>query len=125
MTCLTDSRRYRRMSFHTQITNLQWRLTVDVPLHRDINNLIMDYLISEGYPSAAKKFAHEANIQPRVDSESINERVDIRNAIYAGDIQLAIEKINDLNPQVCSVQSSRTMLKSPLFNILHSTSFLL
>lgn len=61
----------------------------------------MDYLINEGYPSAAQKFAKEANIVPSSDSEAIQERVDIRNAIHAGNIQLAIEKINELNPQVC------------------------
>ena len=60
----------------------------------------MDYLISEGYPTAAQNFALEANIQPRADVESIQERVDIRNSIYGGDIQAAIEKINELNPQV-------------------------
>ena len=65
-----------------------------------INSLVMDYLISEGYPTAAQNFALEANIQPRADVESIQERVDIRNSIYGGDIQSAIEKINELNPQV-------------------------
>ena len=66
----------------------------------DINSLIMDYLITEGYPSAAQKFAIEANIQPSTDLESINERVEIRNSIHRGDLQTAIEKINELNPQV-------------------------
>ena len=67
----------------------------------DINSLIMDYLITEGYPSAAQKFAIEANIPPSsTDLESINERVEIRNSIHRGDLQTAIEKINELNPQV-------------------------
>lgn len=60
----------------------------------------MDYLVSEGYPSAAQKFALEANIQPKVEFDSIRERVEIRNAIYSGDIQSAIEKINEMNHQV-------------------------
>lgn len=60
----------------------------------------MDYLITNGYPAAAKKFALEANIQPKADVDSIQERVDIRTAIHSGDIQSAIEKINELNPQV-------------------------
>ena len=67
---------------------------------RDINYLVMDYLITNGYPAAAKKFAIEANIQPQADGDSIQERVDIRTAIHSGDIQSAIEKINELNPQV-------------------------
>ena len=60
----------------------------------------MDYLVSEGYPEAAAKFATEANLSPRVDVDSINQRVEIRNLIHEGDIKRAIEKINDLNPQV-------------------------
>ena len=66
----------------------------------DLKAVIMDYLISEGYPSAAQKFAHEANIAPMLDVESIQERVEIREAIDAGDIQTAITKINELNPRV-------------------------
>lgn len=60
----------------------------------------MDYLITNGYPAAANKFAVEANIQLRTDLQAIQERVDIRTAIHSGNIQSAIEKINELNPQV-------------------------
>lgn len=68
----------------------------------DLNTLVMNYLIIEGYQSAAVKFAQEANIVPQVDLESIEERVEIRNAIQCGDIQAAIERINELNPEVVS-----------------------
>jgi hypothetical protein len=70
----------------------------------------MDYLVSEGYPRAAEKFAKEANIQLPLEEESIQSRVEIRQAIHAGDIDAAITKINDLNPQVCNVLSSITLL---------------
>ncbi|KAF1846637.1 uncharacterized protein K460DRAFT_367383 [Cucurbitaria berberidis CBS 394.84] len=70
------------------------------PSKTDINFVIMDYLVSEGYPSAAEKFAKEANIQLPLDEESIQSRVEIRRAIHAGDIDSAITKINDLNPQI-------------------------
>jgi hypothetical protein len=63
----------------------------------------MDYLVSEGYPRAAEKFAKEANIQLPLEEESIQSRVEIRRAIHAGDIDTAITKINDLNPQVCMI----------------------
>lgn len=66
----------------------------------DVNNLIMDYLITEGYPSAAEKFAAEANIQPKADFTGIQERVQIRESIHRGDLQVAIELINELNPDV-------------------------
>lgn len=69
----------------------------------------MEYLINEGYPEAAQRFALEANIEPELDVDSIQERVDIREAIATGDIQSAIEKINELNPQVSSGYSSPPM----------------
>ncbi|KAL9601067.1 MAG: hypothetical protein Q9219_002776 [cf. Caloplaca sp. 3 TL-2023] len=64
----------------------------------DLNSVVMDYLISAGYPSSAQKFASEANIQPTSSVDTIQERVEIREAIHAGDIQTAIERINELNP---------------------------
>ncbi|KAJ5929239.1 hypothetical protein N7454_007087 [Penicillium verhagenii] len=70
------------------------------PSKTDINYLVMDYLITNGYPAAAKKFAVEANIQRKPDLDFIQERVEIRTAIHSGNIQLAIEKINELNPQI-------------------------
>lgn len=66
----------------------------------DINHLVMDYLITNGYPAAANKFAVEANIQPKADADTIQARVEIRTAIHSGNIQSAIERINELNPQV-------------------------
>ncbi|KAJ5322114.1 uncharacterized protein MYU51_002923 [Penicillium brevicompactum] len=70
------------------------------PSKTDINYLVMDYLVTNGYPAAAQKFAVEANIQLTTDLQAIQERVDIRTAIHSGDIQVAVEKINELNPQI-------------------------
>ena len=69
-------------------------------MYRDVNNLIMDYLVTEGYPSAAEKFAMEANIERAPDHSFIEQRVQIRDSIHRGDLQQAIELINDLNPEV-------------------------
>jgi hypothetical protein len=57
----------------------------------------MDYLVSEGYPGAAEKFALETNLSQgeSFDIQSIRERVDIRNAILSGRIQVAIELLNN------------------------------
>ncbi|KAG0642103.1 hypothetical protein HOY80DRAFT_952320 [Tuber brumale] len=66
----------------------------------DLNTLVMNYLIIEGYKSAAVNFAQEANMSPQVDLDSIQERVDIRHAIHHGDIQTAIERINELHPDL-------------------------
>jgi len=79
----------------------------------------MNYLITEGYPSAAQKFAHEANIEPMPDLEPIQDRVEVRESIHTGDIKTAIEMINELDPEVssspdiaqgCSTLHSTTLL---------------
>ncbi|KAF2672114.1 lish motif-containing protein [Microthyrium microscopicum] len=75
------------------------------PSKGDINAVIMDYLLSEGYPDAAQKFASEANLLPELSIETIEHRVEIRNCILAGDIETAIERINDLNPQILDKNS--------------------
>jgi len=76
------------------------------PSKADINFVIMDYLVSEGYPRAAERFAKEANIQLPLDEEIIQTRVEIRQAIHAGDISTAITKINDLNPQILDTDAA-------------------
>ena len=59
---------------------------------RDLNALVMDYLVIEGCKSVAVNFAQEGNMSHQVDLDSIQERVDIRHAIHHGDIQTAIVK---------------------------------
>lgn len=66
----------------------------------ELNKLVMDYLVTGGYPHAAEKFSREANVQAHTSWDAIVERVEIRDAIHKGDLQLAIEKINELNPEV-------------------------
>jgi len=65
----------------------------------------MDYLVIEGYKSAAEEFSQEANLEPTVDFESIESRMVIREALQRGDVEEAINRVNDLNPEV-SVHSS-------------------
>ena len=76
----------------------------------DINWVIMDYLVSEGYPGAAEKFAQETNLPGPVDNESIRERVRVRNAIHGGRLDEAIELINEIDPEV----STSSLLASHL-----------
>ena len=54
----------------------------------------------EGYKSAAEEFSREASMMPPVDFESIGSRMDIREALQRGDVDEAIARVNDLNPEV-------------------------
>jgi hypothetical protein len=60
----------------------------------------MDYLVIEGYKSAAEEFSQEASLTPPMDFESIESRMDIREALQRGDVEDAITRVNDLNPEV-------------------------
>lgn len=56
----------------------------------------------EGYPLAAAKFSKEANLQPRQEDRAIKVRQEIKNSIHQGDIQRAINELNELDPTVRS-----------------------
>jgi hypothetical protein len=69
-------------------------------LDSDINALILDYLTTEGYSSAAASLSKEANLRPTQEEESIKARQQIQHSIHSGGIQEAIEALNELEPQV-------------------------
>lgn len=60
----------------------------------------MDYLVIEGFKDAAQNFARESGLTPSIDLDSIEYRMGIKNAIQRGDVEEAITKVNDLNPEV-------------------------
>lgn len=65
----------------------------------DINALILDYLTMEGYPKAAEKFSKEANLECQIEDNS-TVRQQIRNSIHQGNIQGAIEALNNFDSEV-------------------------
>jgi len=67
---------------------------------RDMNRLIMNYLVVEGYKDAAELFSAEAGIAPPNDLGAIQDRMEIRRAVQSGQITRAIELVNELNPEV-------------------------
>ncbi|KAJ2637701.1 hypothetical protein GGF40_002177 [Coemansia sp. RSA 1286] len=80
----------------------EWKSKMaEVPIAKsDLNQLIMNYLIIEGYKDAAEKFSEESGLHTSVDLGSIEERMKIRYAVQTGDIKAAIERVNDLNPDL-------------------------
>jgi hypothetical protein len=74
---------------------------------RDLNRLVLDYLILEGYRTAAESFASEAatdlpsNAAQQVEDANIEMRILIKEKVESGDVMAAIEMCNDLNPEVC------------------------
>ncbi|CAG8454781.1 15198_t:CDS:2 [Funneliformis mosseae] len=66
----------------------------------DLNKLIMNYFVIEGYKDAAETFSQESGLSPSIDVDSIQDRMNIRNAIQNGNVEEAIERVNDLNPEI-------------------------
>jgi len=66
----------------------------------DLNRLVMDYLVIEGYKSAAEEFSKESNLSPPVELSSIEARMSIREAVQRGDIGEAITMTNELNADI-------------------------
>jgi len=66
----------------------------------DLNKLVMNFLVIEGFRDAAEKFQHESGTEPSIDLASIGDRMAIRNAIQSGRIEEGIERVNELNPEI-------------------------
>lgn len=66
----------------------------------DMNRLIMDYLVTEGFKEAAEKFRIESGTQPGAPLDTLDERIKIRDAVQRGDIEEAIALTNKLNPEI-------------------------
>lgn len=97
--CFSDLPISRQALFILFLVMTKPKLTMEMT-DSDINALILDYLTTEGYPSAAAKFSKEANLSPRQEEESVKARRQIQHSIHMGSIQDAIEALNDLEPQV-------------------------
>jgi len=73
----------------------------DVQIPRsEVNKLIMNYLVTEGFKDAAEKFQLESGTEPGVDLKTLDQRIKILEAIQVGDIQRALEMINSYQPQL-------------------------
>ncbi|KAI4465382.1 ran binding protein 9-related [Holotrichia oblita] len=93
------------MSFHdkTEISSKEdWiRLLESKELNRtNMNKLIMNYLVTEGFKEAAEKFQQESGVCPSVELNSLDDRIRIREAIINGRMQEATALINQLHPEL-------------------------
>lgn len=66
----------------------------------DMNKLIMNYLVMEGFKEAAEKFSVEAGISPPCDLDQLDERIRIRNTIHQGQFQEAMRLVTQLHPEI-------------------------
>jgi hypothetical protein len=68
---------------------------------RLLDQVVMDYLVREGFKEAALNLASEANVTPPpYDTTLMDQQTAIRNAVEKGDIPQAMEMVNDLEPEI-------------------------
>lgn len=84
------------------ITREEWEKKLsDVKIRKeDMNKLVMNFLVTEGYVEAAEKFQMESGTEPDIDLGTITDRMAVRKAVQCGHVEDAIEKVNDLNPEI-------------------------
>ncbi|KAF8391393.1 hypothetical protein HHK36_023697 [Tetracentron sinense] len=90
------SAQYRDGNFVTSnrmFTREEWEKKLeDVVIRKeDMNELIMDFLVTEGYTHAAEKFEIESRTK---------HRMAVKKAIQDGNVEDAIERVNNLNPKI-------------------------
>ena len=73
--------------------------SVQIP-RAEVNKLIMNYLVTEGFKDAAEKFQVESGTEPGIDLQTLDQRIRILEAIQCGDIQEAVEMINSYQPEL-------------------------
>jgi len=90
------------MSFNDRENSKEWedRLKDFYIKQDDLNKLIMDYLVNEGFKEAAEKFQEESGIEPDVDLSTLDNRILIREAVQQGNIQESISLVNQLHPEL-------------------------
>uniref|UniRef100_A0A2P2LFU1 Protein C20orf11 n=1 Tax=Rhizophora mucronata TaxID=61149 RepID=A0A2P2LFU1_RHIMU len=84
------------------ITREEWEKKLnDVKIRKeDMNKLVMNFLVTEGYVEAAEKFRMESGTEPDIDLATITDRMAVKTAVQCGNVEDAIEKVNDLNPEI-------------------------
>ncbi|KAK8530290.1 hypothetical protein V6N13_068222 [Hibiscus sabdariffa] len=65
----------------------------------DMNALVMNFLVTEGYAEAAENFRLESGTELDMDLATIRDRTAVIHALQCGNVDDAIEKLNDLNPE--------------------------
>jgi molybdopterin-guanine dinucleotide biosynthesis protein len=95
--------------------------TVAVLTISDLNALVLDYLLVEGFSDAAISFAKETGLSVDIDSQAIQQRMIIKEAVEDGRVEDAVRRVNELDPEVClpSLHFQHTDVCPNDSNIMH------
>ena len=73
--------------------------------NREIDKLILNYLVIEGFKEAAEEFIQESGLDEfedvkNLDLDSIDYRLKVRQAIQSGEIDSAVRELNNFDPEI-------------------------
>ncbi|KAK6149893.1 hypothetical protein DH2020_017418 [Rehmannia glutinosa] len=112
---ILSSEPYFQASSKKFITREEWekRLSNIKVRKEDMNKLVMNFLVTEGYVEAAEKFRLESGTGLEFKNAwipywkiadiylaTITDRMAVKKAVQNGNVEDAIEKVNDLNPEI-------------------------
>ncbi|KAF5843313.1 CTLH/CRA C-terminal to lish motif domain-containing protein [Dunaliella salina] len=91
-----------RRTVDSRLSREKWEgmLSSVVITKQDMNKLVMDYLVTEGHVEAARLFEQESGTTPNVELSSITDRMEVRRALQSGSVEEAIDRVNDINPEI-------------------------
>ncbi|KAI5396626.1 Glucose-induced degradation complex subunit [Lathyrus oleraceus] len=72
-----------------------------------MNKLVMNFLVTKGFVEAAEKFRKESGTEPDIDLATTTDRMAVKKAVQSGNVEDAIEKVNDLNPGMLDAQATQ------------------
>ena len=75
----------------------------------------------QGYVEAAHTFELESGTPPGVDLGAITDRMEIRRAVQSGNVEEAIERVNDLNPEARPSRAAPRQPAEPLAVLFYCT----
>ena len=74
---------------------------------REINKLVLNYLVIEGFKEAAEEFIQESGLNEDdgeginyLDLGSIDYRLKVRQSIQSGEISSAVRELNNFDPEI-------------------------
>ncbi|KAL9251536.1 GID8-like protein [Drosera capensis] len=90
------------MAARIKVINLEeWEKKInDIKITKeDMNKLVMNFLLIEGYVDAAEKFYMETGTE-HIDLTTVTDRMAVKSAVESGNVEEAIEKLKVLNPKI-------------------------
>jgi hypothetical protein len=91
---------YHREQNNQQNNKQEQRTQASLLKRSKMNELIMDYLVHEGFKEAAERFREEAGIEPKMPTETMDRRIEIRQLIEDGNIIQGQSLINKYYPEL-------------------------